>query len=382
MFALLAVFPARAQLDSLAHNLVDTIKSRLIDDEIPRKTFKDKFMYPHRWYVKQLLKPRVPEWDTNYIQSNKYKLTVAVPVSKKFYGFQLSDRGSGKSLLFSPNNYYYLGFNFSNIIVTFGFAPGIRFGAKPGRGHTFSRDFQMTLIGRRVITDINYQQYRGFYVYNTRELAAKLAEPAQYVVRPDVQVFSFGVNTLFVFNVRRYSLRGAFSFTDVQRRPAGSWLLGIYHAHNVFAASDSGFVGVFREGFSEKVQRIKTVSVITVGVNGGYGYTHVYRKIVSGVLVNVGAGGQKTNYKTLDEQGHSLELSLALKANVKLMMRYDNLRFFSGIMATYDNNYMINKSMLNCNSYLGKVLFFAGYRFNAKKNGEKVLKALGLIDYR
>ena len=45
------------QIDSLAVTLFDSLKAYLIDEQIPKKTFKDLFMYPHRWYVKQLLKP-------------------------------------------------------------------------------------------------------------------------------------------------------------------------------------------------------------------------------------------------------------------------------------------------------------------------------------
>jgi hypothetical protein len=153
-----------AQLDSLAKNLVDTIKTKLIVDEIPKRTAFDIIMYPHRWYIRHLLAPKQIPFDTSYIKSNKRKLTITVPVSKKFFGFNINDLSSGKTLKFSPNNYYHVGFNFSNIILTFGFAPGIKFGAKPDKGTTVSKDLQVTVIGTRVITDINVQNYKGFYL--------------------------------------------------------------------------------------------------------------------------------------------------------------------------------------------------------------------------
>ena len=117
---------SNAQVDSIVRSIKDTLVSKLIVDDIPRKTFADKFMYPHRWYVKQLLRPKITDFDTSYIISNKRKLTITLPVTKKYYGFNLNDISKNKKLKFSPNTYYQVGFNFSNILLTFGFSPGIK----------------------------------------------------------------------------------------------------------------------------------------------------------------------------------------------------------------------------------------------------------------
>ena len=366
----------------MARNLIDTIKSKLIDDAIPKKTFKDKFMYPHRWYVKQLLKPKVTDFDTSYIKSIKHKLTITIPVAKKFYGFNFVDLKEKKSLKFSPNNYYQVGFNFGNIILNFGFYPGIKFGAKPNKGTTNSRDYQLTLIGRRVITDINYQRYSGFYVYNTKDYEVNVLNPDHIFIRPDMNAFTFGINTMFIFNYKKYSLRGSFSFTDVQRKSVGSFMAGLYHSYVLFTSFDSSFITTpLHSEFSPKLYDINRVSLITVGLSGGYGYTYVYRKLIASTSVNIGFGGQKTNYATLDGKGYSLSINPSVHFNAKAAVRYDNLRFFIGLMATYDNNYTLNPSLFNTENYISRIMLFSGYRFNIKQNGRKVLKTLGLIDY-
>ncbi|MGZ4079801.1 MAG: DUF4421 family protein, partial [Bacteroidia bacterium] len=220
---------SHAQIDSIAKALADTVISKLIVNDIPKKTFKDKLMYPHRWYVKQLLRPKVTDFDTSYITNSNRKLTITIPASKKFYGYNINDIKTNKHLQFSPNNYYHVGIHFSNLILTFGFVPGTKFGARPGRGSTKSTDFQLTIIGRRVITDVNYQNYKGFYIHNFEDFHSDL------IIRPDISAVSFGVNTMFVYNYKKYSLRGAFSFTDVQRKSAGSFMTGIYHSHILFS---------------------------------------------------------------------------------------------------------------------------------------------------
>lgn len=372
-----------AQLDSLARNLVDTVMSKLIVDDIPKTTFADKFMYPHRWYVKQLLAPKVPAYDTNYIKNQKRRLTIAMPIAKKFYGFNITDLEKKRTIRFSPNNYYHIGFNFSNIILTFGFSPGIKFGAKPNRGTTKSRDFQLTLIGRKVITDLNYQSYRGFYVYNTSDFRASENKDDTIVVRPDINVTSFGINTFYVFNSKKYSLRGAFSFTDVQKKSAGSFMAGIYHSHVVFSSNDSSFIRYpFINNFSPSLSEINQVSQISAGINGGYGYTFVfYKKFSFAIAVNVGIGGQKTYYRTVDGRDKSFRINLATAVNAKNALRYDNMRFFAGVLATYDGNFAFNEIMFNNTKYIARVVGFVGYRFNIKQNGRKVLRFMGLVDY-
>ena len=374
--------PSFTQIDTEIKTLVDTIKGKLTDDEIPSKTFKDKMMYPHRLYIKQILTPKKPYFDTSYIKSSKKRLTITIPVAKKFYGFNFTDLKEKRTLKFSPNNYYHIGFNFSNIILTFGFYPGIKFGAKPDKGTTSSRDIQLTIIGKRVITDINYQRYSGFYLLNTKDYEVNVLDAQNVFIRPDINIFSFGVNTMFIFNYKKYSLRGAFSFTDIQRKSAGSFMAGLYHSYNTVVANDSTLISrSFRPVFSPQLYDIYRISLITVGLSVGYGYTFVYKKIILSSALNVGFGGQKTNYATIDEKGHTLSINPSLHLNAKAAIRYDNLRFFIGILSTYDNNYTLNPELFNTESYIARVLLFSGYRFNIKQNGRKVLKAMGLIDY-
>jgi len=373
---------SQAQLDSTVKTIADTLIHKLLVNDIPKSTLWDKLMYPHRWYVKQLLSPHPTDFDTSFIQNKKRNLTLTLPVSQKYYGFNLNDLQNHRRLKFQPNNPYQVGFNFSTVILTFGFAPGLAFGAKPGRGSTTSHDYQLTLIGRRVITDLNFQQYKGFYEHQASEYDFSLQTPESILLRPDLVVLAFGVNTLFVFNYKKYSLRGAFSFTDVQRKSAGSFMAGIYHSSVRFSSSDSTLIRYpFTHDFSTLFSEVNKIFVNTFGVSAGYGYTYVYKKLILSAALNMGLGGQVTSYTFQEGSSHILPLNGSLNLNAKIAIRYDNLRFFSGLMATYDNNYSFNPGLFNTENYIGKIVFFVGYRFNIKKNGRKVLKAMGLIDY-
>ena len=201
-------------------------------------------------------------------------------------------------------------------------------------------------------------------------------------MRKDIKVLSFAVNTLFIYNYKKYSLRGAFSFTDVQRKSAGSFMTGFYHSHVLFSASDSAFVNTpFRNYFSTSIQKIAEISVITIGVSAGYGYTHVYKKIIASAVVNFGSGIQKINYTSIDGFGHTLSIHPSANMNAKAALRYDNLRFFMGMMTMYDNNFSFNSKLFSTQNYMGRILLFGGYRFDVRKKSRKIGKALHLIEY-
>ncbi len=371
------------QLDSIVKAVSDTIISKLIVDDIPKKTFKDKLMYPHRWYVKQLLKPKQTDFDTTYITSHKHKLTITIPFSRKYYGFSVKDLQTNSIARFSPNSNYHIGFNFSNIILTFGFVPAINFGARPERGKTKSVDFQFTLIGKRVITDINYQNYKGFYIHNSADFNSLAPTLNEFILRPEINAEAFGVNTMFVYNHKKYSLRGAFSFTDVQRKSSASFMTGLYHSRVVFSSQDSFFIKPpLTAFFSEQVNNINSLSIIDVGVSAGYGYNIVYKRLILSSAFNLGLGAQKTNYKTIYNQSADLAMRAAYHINAKAAIRYDNVRFFVGLLASYDSNFTWQPKEFNVPSYISRTVLFVGYRFNVKQNGRKLLKAMGLVDFK
>jgi hypothetical protein len=372
-----------AQVDSIARAITDSLKTLLIDDEIPKRTFGDLFMYPHRWYVKQLLKPRQPSYDTSYITTHRKKLNISAAVAKKFYGFSVLDKELGPAYKFQPNTPYHVGFNFSNIIATFGFYPGIHFGSDRNRGSTSARDFQVMFVGTRVITDINYQRYKGMFGFPSRSENVNQFNSPLFTVRPDINVFSFTVNTWYVFNHRKFSLRGAFSFSDIQKKSAGSFMLGLYHSYLLFSSFDSTLLLTpDKKEFSTSLHDIRDVNHITVGLSTGFGYTYVYRHWLLSHALTVGAGLQKTNYSVIEGHGRSLPLNAAFNVNFKGSLRYDRKSYFTGIQFVYNNNYALNSRMFNTENYLGKFLLFAGYRFDLQGKGRKLLKKVGLVDYK
>lgn len=99
------------------------------------------------------------------------------------------------------------------------------------------------------------------------------------------------------------------------------------------------------------------------------------------MALTIGAGGQKTYYKKMDGQNESFRINLLTSINGKSALRYDNQNYFVGLLAAYDNSFAFNTRIMNVDRYLGRMVAFVGYRFDASKQERKVLKWLKLIDY-
>ena len=159
-------------------------------------------------------------------------------------------------------------------------------------------------------------------------------------------------------------------------------MAGVYHNHVVFSSNDSTFIrSPFINNFNPILSQINMISQLSAGISVGYGYTFVYKRLIFSALLSVGIGAQKTYYRTMDGRNESFIPSLATSINAKNALRYDNQRFFVGILASYDNNFAINTKIFNNDKYIARVIAFTGYRFNIRKSEHKILRLLGLVDY-
>ena len=385
LFILLFAFQSNitfAQIDSIATHVIDKVKDKLDDKRIPRETFFEKIMYPHRWYIKQLLKPKKIVFDTNYIGSYKQRLTLTLPLVKKFYEFNLRDINTNNAVKFTPNNYYQFGLNFSNVVLTFGFYPGLKFGSNPSNVDTRSVDFQVTFIGKKIVTDINYQNYIGFNTQYYNGTNDTYQIDSVYLQRPNIELSSIGVNSLYVFNAKKYSLRGAFSFTDIQKKSAGSPVMGVFHSNvNIKNKDSTLIINQALDKFTPEFKKIKAINQKVLGISMGYGYNFTFYKFTYSIMAIGGIGVQKTFYTNINQSINNLPYSLATQLNLKTALRYDTKFFFVGIMGTYDRNYSFNNTIFNNDKLIGRAVGFIGFRFKVKTQMEKILTKMKLINY-
>ncbi len=203
-----------------------------------------------------------------YIGEYPQKLRILSYVSTSFV--QLTD----DKRHFTPNYPLNAGVGFAVKNTIFGAQAGYGFiplkdNDKYGKSKML--DLQLHNYGRKMIFDVFFQNYKGFY--NER----KIGEVED--VFPDMSVMQIGGETTYIFNNERFSSKAAFDLSELQFRSAGSWLLG-------------GGIYYFRVKGLKNNEDENTCNVenIQMGVNGGYGYSWVVnnRWMVS-VMAKAGA---------------------------------------------------------------------------------------------
>jgi len=364
----------------------DTIKFETIKSikDIPHKTAKQKWMWIHRSVAFAFMKERKPYWNQDYYSSFKGKLVVTIPITTRFINFEVRDGKTASFLKFQPNSKYDVGISinsrFASLLVNTGVS--LFDNDKGIKGKTSYQDYQFNLYGKKSTIDFALQTYDGFYIENSRKYDAYQKTTTQpYEVRPDVNVFALSFNYYYIFNYKRFSYRSSFAFTEYQKKSAGSILCGGYFSA-LGVNADSNLVSTSFASYFDSTSSIKNGGVINVGINVGYIYTLVLRKVHMTLSLVQGLGHDNTTITREDGSKYELPLRFSSKQNLRTAVGYDSGKFFYGIMGLFDFYYFDAKQGSTFNYSSGKFRLFAGYRFSVEKGEKKLLRKLNLIDYR
>jgi hypothetical protein len=359
----------------------DSVFSSARISDIPHKTAYEKWMWPHRGVAMMITKERVPTYDTSYIISYRKKLIITLPVYARLMQFNLIDWKTDNNLLYSPNFRYDAGIGLSTRWATFILNPGLVFFHKKNheRGVTKHFDLQLNLYGKRIVSDIVLQNYKGFYISNSQSYSA--TETVSPEVRPDVRALSLSTSTYYVFNYKKFSYRSSFAFTERQLKSCGSFLAGAYYT--LFGVSaDSSLVSQRFSPYFDQQSQIREGAFQTFGINLGYIYTlKLSKKVYTTISLVPGAGLNQTTYDRTDSTSYRSPYNACGRLNTRLALGRDNGKLYFGAMAIYDYFLFPSKKDVTFNYNYGKFMVFVGYRFEFIKTEMNLLRRFDLIDY-
>lgn len=213
--------------------------------------------------------------DSSYIRFYEHESSIRPYFSDKYTSL-IHNLGDNDEAIYRPNAPFGigLGVSYKNYSISGGY--GFDFMRDKKKGKTKSLDFQYHYYGRRFVTDIFFQRYKGLYT-----------EPkeGEYNFYSDIKLVQYGAFSQYIFNGNKFSYQAAYDQNEKQIKSAGSFLLGggIY-----FNQAESAGSLMFNNDY-----KIKNFQF---GVSAGYAYTWVINKYVylSGSMsfgINVGAKG-------------------------------------------------------------------------------------------
>ncbi len=274
---------------------------------------------------------------------------------------------------YSPNKTFSAGlgasYRFATVNLTFGVL-------KPdlSRGETRDFDLQINKYGRKFVIDFILQLYKGFYL--TDQTLAPSGEA--YYVRPDLSVNSIGGSFQYVLNNRQFSYRAVFQQTEVQKRSAGSFLLGLEMYVGRFKG-DSSIVPsqVNRLGPTEQIDRMR---YLEFGPNGGYAYTWVFGNFFLTASASASLNATINQFYSAEEVSTSMGVSpnTFLRGSAGYNKERWSINFFA-ISAGFHFP-RIEERTVNVNSGRFRMNFV--YRFVPSRRAKRILRIIDKVDER
>ncbi len=270
--------------------------------------------------------------DTTYIKEYYRKhLVIRAYESTKFNNFKYID--AHNKLIFKPNNHnnFGVGFNYRFISLNFGFY--VPFAAKNSDvyGTTKPLDLQTHIYLHKFIVDFYGQFYKGYFLSDTRQSIFNGSDDHP-MLRPDIATRDISLEVQYLFNDKKFSYNAPYYQNEIQKKSAGSFLLGggIYHTDakgdSALAPTNITYTDFFRN------YKFNASSNTGIGFITGYAYTQVIKKIF--FITDALSGGAGYNRSTLSDNYLDQNIrknGVQFNLTERFAAGYSSDKYFAGI---------------------------------------------------
>ena len=302
--------------------------------------------------------------DTNYISNYGNEIAVRLVAVNKYNYFRFRDRINNTRLLYRPVRDVSLGVGVSYkwFALDITFALGLRNNSEFENTRSF--DFQGRMYSSKQFISATIQYYQGYKLSNIAGVDENVKVSEESGRREDIRSINFGLQYMYAFNYTRFSMKAPFVFNEVQRKSAGSPILGA--GFNMFVMdADSSVVPTEIADYFEPGLHLKDLNVLSASISLGYMYTFVYKKhffltlsLIPGINLN---GGD-----FFTDARNYIDPHINLKLNSMNAIGYNGRRFFVGFNLLADSFFSRLDKKLIAEIGHGKLSFFVGYRFGRK----------------
>lgn len=297
--------------------------------------------------------------DTSYIENHSDKFTCKLIGVNKFNFFRIKDGNLNSSARYRPDRRLNLGFGFSYKWFAIDLAFNVGIGENSDFKNKKLLDFQGTIFSSKQFITASYQYYYGFQMHKINGVQTEVFPSS--AIRDDIRTITFGIQYVFAFNYDKFSLKASFIHNEIQKKSAGSFLLGAGFSMYNLSADSSIVPTEIKDNFNEQLY-LTDLNSTNASIGFGYMYTHVFAKhfyitasLIPGLGINIG------DYKTDFRQPYDTHIYVGLKTMNSI--GYNSKRIFGGIQFTGDLSRTRIEKQLHLRTGHGKAKIFVGYRF-------------------
>ena len=300
--------------------------------------------------------------DTSYISNYGNEVAVKLLSVNKYNYFRIRDRINNTRLRYRPVRDISLGMGVSYKLFALDitFSLGLRNNSE--FENTKSFDFQGRMFSSKQFISTTIQYYQGYKLSNVAGTDVNISEESTR--REDIRTINFGLQYMYSFNYTKFSLKAPFVFNEVQRKSAGSTIIGASFSMFVMDA-DSSIVPPEISTCFEPDLHLLDLNVLSVAVSLGYMYSFVYREhffltlsLIPGINFNGG------DYLT--ETRNTISPNFNFNLNSMNAIGYNGRKFFAGFHFLANGFFSRVDKKLTAEIGHGKASFFVGYRFGRK----------------
>lgn len=316
-----------------------------------------------------------PNVDTSYIESYYNDLTIGLSIPQKFANLSIKDDESGSSLEYTPNTKVSIGIKASYkwLDISLGLNIPETTKEKLKYGESKKLDIQVNTYLKFFSIDAYVQRYKGLYLDNMNDYFQLFNDDdTEYYVRKDIQFTNIGLSTKYVLNNKKFSYKAPFSYSQKQKKRAGSFLFGTFLFRNSVTADFPLVPDFAKPDFGQESMFTEVVSY-NIGLNAGYIYTFVMEKYFY-ITLEITPGLAIQTIKAIDENDDLVidKSGLGVHTISRFSLGYSKKRFYASFTGIYGLNNLINKDKNSIEFGYGTTRFTIGYRFNLKGNTHQI----------
>jgi len=300
--------------------------------------------------------------DTTYISNYGNKVAVKLVAVNKYNYFRIRDRINNTRLHYRPVRDVSLGVGVSYkwFALDITFALGLQNNSEFENTRSF--DFQGSMYSSKQFISGTIQYYQAYKMANYSGVSEPINESSER--REDIRTINFGLQYMYAFNYTKFSFKAPFVFNEVQRKSAGSPILGA--SFNMFVMdADSSIVPPEAYASFDPLLHMRDLNLLSLSVSLGYMYTFVYKRhffltlsIIPGLNIN---GGD-----FFTDARNYMSPAFNFKINTMNAIGYNSKKYFVGFNLLADSFYSRLGKKLSVEIGHGKFSFFVGYRFGRK----------------
>jgi len=303
--------------------------------------------------------------DTAYIENLNEEISVRLLSVAKYNYFTLSGSSSSRNISYRPDNRANFGLGITYKIFSIDLAFNVGLSQNRTAEDLFQNtqyfDFTGSIFTSRHYAEVSYRYYFGHYLFSENQVPVNSESRA----RDDIRASFVGLEYLTAINFRKFSFKAPFVNNEIQRKSAGSVILGATFGTSSVDADSAMIPPEAKSDFGAQAN-LESFYLYSILLNGGYMYSFVKKgfyvtlSLIPGIAVVAGdfSMGQRT----------PAPLRLSGKFKTMNAVGYSARRWYGGIQITADIFGTRLAEGLGVQIVRAKGKIFVGYRFRRKKD--------------